>query len=83
MADPAGEIERVIAHRLGRESKVVHALLQLGGTATLVELVPIVYADTPVALHALARHSLLAHLLKLVEERRVTENGERWTWHAA
>ena len=83
MPDPLGEIDRVIAHRLQRESKVVAGLLQLGGAATLGELVPIVYADTPVALHPLARYSLLAHLQKLVEERRVAQDGERWTWLAA
>jgi len=83
MPNPVGEIERVIAHRLKRESKVVHGLLELGGTATLGDLVPVVYADTPVALHALAQYSLLAHLHKLVEERRVAQDGERWTWLAA
>jgi glyoxylase-like metal-dependent hydrolase (beta-lactamase superfamily II) len=83
MPDPLGEIDRVIAHRLQRESKVVTGLLQLGGAATLGELVPIVYADTPVALHPLARHSLLAHLQKLLEERRVAQDGERWAWLAA
>jgi glyoxylase-like metal-dependent hydrolase (beta-lactamase superfamily II) len=83
MPDPLGEIDRVIAHRLQRESKVVAGLLQLGGAATLDELVPIVYADTPVALHPLARYSLLAHLQKLVEERRLAQDGERWAWLAA
>ena len=83
MPDPLGEIDRVIAHRLQREGKVVNGLLQLGGAATLGELVPIVYADTPVALHPLARYSLLAHLQKLLEERRVAQDGERWTWLAA
>jgi len=83
MPDPLGEIDRVIAHRLQRERKLVTGLLQLGGAATLGELVPIVYADTPVALHPLARYSLLAHLQKLVEERRVAQDGERWTWLAA
>jgi glyoxylase-like metal-dependent hydrolase (beta-lactamase superfamily II) len=83
MPDPLGEIDRVIAHRLKRESKVVDGLLELGGAATLAELVPLVYADTPVALHGLARYSLLAHLQKLLEERRVAQDGERWTWLAA
>jgi glyoxylase-like metal-dependent hydrolase (beta-lactamase superfamily II) len=83
MPDPLGEIDRVIAHRLQRESKVLNGLLHLGGAATLGELVPIVYADTPAALHPLARYSLLAHLQKLLEERRVRQDGESWTWHAA
>ncbi len=83
MPDPLGEIDRVVAHRLKREGKVVAGLLQLGGVATLEDLMPVVYADTPVALHALARYSLLAHLQKLLEERRVVQDGERWTWLAA
>jgi len=82
MPNPIDEIDRVIAHRLQRENKVVNGLLGLGGAATLGQLVPIVYADTPVVLHALARHSLLAHLQKLLEERRVAQDGERWAWLA-
>jgi glyoxylase-like metal-dependent hydrolase (beta-lactamase superfamily II) len=83
MPDAIGEIDRVIAHRLKREGKLVSGLLELGGAATLDELLPVVYADTPVALHALARYSLLAHLQKLLEERRVARVGDRWTWLAA
>jgi glyoxylase-like metal-dependent hydrolase (beta-lactamase superfamily II) len=83
MPDPLGEIDRVIAHRLKREGKVLSGLAGLGGVATLAELLPIVYADTPVALHPLARFSLLAHLQKLLEEQRVAQEGERWTWLAA
>lgn len=82
MPDPLGEIDRVIAHRLKREGKVVNGLVDLGGSATLDELVPIVYADTPVTLHPLARYSLLAHLQKLHEERRAACDGDRWTWLA-
>jgi glyoxylase-like metal-dependent hydrolase (beta-lactamase superfamily II) len=82
LPDPLQEIDRVIAHRMQRERKVLAGLLQSGGAATLGELVPIVYADTPGALHPLARYSLLAHLQKLLEERRVAQDGERWTWLA-
>jgi glyoxylase-like metal-dependent hydrolase (beta-lactamase superfamily II) len=83
IADPLGEIDRVLAHRMQRESKVIEGLTTLGGAATLDALVPVVYADTPVRLHPLARHSLLAHLQKLLEERRVAQDGEHWTWLAA
>lgn len=79
MPGAVDEIERVIAHRLRREAKVVDALAQLGGTATLDALVPLVYADTPVALHGLARFSLLAHLHKLQEEGHAHDDGARWT----
>jgi glyoxylase-like metal-dependent hydrolase (beta-lactamase superfamily II) len=83
IADPPGEIDRVIAHRSRREGKVVDALVQCGVPVTLDALLPVVYADTPVMLHPLARESLLAHLQKLLEEKRVVRDGERWAWLAA
>jgi glyoxylase-like metal-dependent hydrolase (beta-lactamase superfamily II) len=83
MPGPIAEIERVIAHRLQRERKVIEGLASLGGVASLDALVPVVYADTPVRLHPLARYSLLAHLQKLLEERRVAQDGDDWAWLAA
>ena len=80
MPDALDEIERVIAHRLKREAKVIDALQRLAGRATLEALVAGVYDDTPVYLHGLARHSLLAHLQKLDEEGRIGRDGERWAW---
>jgi glyoxylase-like metal-dependent hydrolase (beta-lactamase superfamily II) len=74
------EISRVIAHRLNRERKVIDALRRQGSAATLATLVPDVYDDTSVALHGLARHTLLAHLQKLDEEGLATHDGDRWTW---
>jgi glyoxylase-like metal-dependent hydrolase (beta-lactamase superfamily II) len=74
------QIDRVMAHRLKREAKVVDALRRQGATATLATLVADVYDDTSVALHGLARHSLLAHLQKLLEEGRAARDGDRWTW---
>src|SRR5262249_13525778 len=45
-----------VKHRLGREAKVVAALDQAGPQgATLSALVPVVYADTPVAAWPIAR----------------------------
>ena len=80
MPDALGEVERVIAHRLRREARVIDALQRQGGRATVQALVAEVYDDTPVSLHGLARHSLLAHLQKLDEEGRIRRDGERWTW---
>jgi len=65
-----------IAHRLGREAKVVAALHDAG--ATLEALVPVVYADTPVVAWPIARLSLEAHLLKLEQEGRARKAGEGW-----
>jgi glyoxylase-like metal-dependent hydrolase (beta-lactamase superfamily II) len=73
------EIERVIAHRLKREAKLV-AVLGRRGRCTLDEVLAEVYDDTPVALHALAKFSLLAHALKLAEEGRAGRDGETWAW---
>ena len=77
--DAQAEIARVIAHRLGREAKVV-AALSARGRATIDELLSAVYDDVPVSLHGWARHSLLAHAIKLVEEGRATVDGDHYTW---
>ena len=83
MPGPIDEIDRVIAHRLQRERQVIDGLASLGGAASLDALLPVVYADTPVRLHSLARYSLLAHLQKLLEERRVAQDGDHWAWLVA
>jgi glyoxylase-like metal-dependent hydrolase (beta-lactamase superfamily II) len=75
MPDAQAEIDRVIAHRHAREDQVIRAL-ERRAVATLVELLPEVYADVPAALHGYARYSLLAHLVKLVEEGRAVLDGE-------
>lgn len=77
IGDAHAEIARVIAHRLGRERRVVEALAARG-TATVEELLPDAYRDVPVALHLLARYSLLAHLIKLVEDGRARRDGDRF-----
>jgi len=74
---PHAEAKRLIEHRLKREQKVIDAF-SVSNPATLDELVPIVYADTPPRLHQVARRSLHAHLLKLAHDGRVERQGERW-----
>ena len=77
--DAQAEIARVRAHRLAREAKVVSAL-STRVRATIDELLPVVYDDVAPALHGWARHSLLAHAIKLVEEGRATADGEIYRW---
>lgn len=72
------EIDRVIAHRLMREAKVIDAM-RAQGAATLDTLLPVVYADVPSFMHPVARFSLLAHVVKLEEEGRALREGEAWT----
>jgi glyoxylase-like metal-dependent hydrolase (beta-lactamase superfamily II) len=75
--EPHAEVRRLIAHRLKREQKVVDAF-GVANPATLDELLPFVYSDTPQRLHQVARRSLHAHVLKLVNDGRVWQQGERW-----
>jgi glyoxylase-like metal-dependent hydrolase (beta-lactamase superfamily II) len=75
---PHQEVRRLIAHRLGREKKVVRALQQLG-EASLEELLPVVYDDVPVRIHRVAARSLTAHLDKLVADGAARASGERFT----
>jgi glyoxylase-like metal-dependent hydrolase (beta-lactamase superfamily II) len=78
--EPAhAEIDRVVAHRLEREAKLVRAL-SARSSATLEEVLAEVYADVPVSMHPYARYSLLAHAVKLVEDGRVRLDGDRYRW---
>lgn len=74
MGDPAAVIDRIIDHRRQREAKVVQAVRRLG-PATEETLLARVYDDVPVALHGVARRSLLAHLIKLYDEGAIREAG--------
>ena len=77
--DGRAKLREYIAHRTMREDRVV-AALAARSASTLDELVADAYSDTPKPLWPLAARSLLAHLEKLVKERRA-EHGdpERWT----
>lgn len=75
ISQPHAEAERLIQHRLKRESKVRQTLLEAGGNATLDTLLPRVYADVPQTLHPIAARSLQAHLDKLVEDGEIRYVG--------
>lgn len=77
MDEPHRVIERLLAHRLQRERKLVKSL-NLLGSATIEELLPLVYSDVPVQRHAMASRSLLAHLHKLQTEQRARVTDLRW-----
>lgn len=78
--DPRALFRHYVAHRNGREAKVVAALAGRGDVS-LDDLVPHAYADTPQLLWPLAKLSLESHLIKLVREGRAerTPNGWRET----
>lgn len=78
MDEPKQEIEKLIAHRLKRERKIVDCMTKLGA-ATLDEIVRPVYDDIPEQMIPWAKKTLLAHLYKLGKEQRAQETGETWS----
>jgi glyoxylase-like metal-dependent hydrolase (beta-lactamase superfamily II) len=77
IGSPHREIRKLVEHRLRREARVVEAVRR-HADATLAELVPVVYVDTPARLHGAAARSLLAHLRKLEADGRVEESAGRY-----
>lgn len=67
------KIEEYIQHRYEREEQILAAMG--GGASTTPEIVEIVYADVPKAMHQLAEMSVLAHLEKLEGDGRVLRQG--------
>ena len=78
IGEPHREVRRIIAHRMAREKKVVSSLEKLE-TASLEELLPLVYDDVPARIHRWAARSLAAHLDKLAADGAVRAAGERYT----
>jgi glyoxylase-like metal-dependent hydrolase (beta-lactamase superfamily II) len=74
ISDPAAYLDGYIRHRLEREARVLDALSP-DVERRLDELLPVAYADTPVAMHPIAARSLLAHLEKLVADGRAARAG--------
>ncbi len=72
--DGSAKIREYIAHRLEREAQILAALAQ--GAECVGEIVKIVYAAYPEALHAAAGQSVTSHLIKLEREGRVLRAGD-------
>ncbi|HTQ45234.1 MAG TPA: MBL fold metallo-hydrolase [Polyangiaceae bacterium] len=77
--EPTALFRHYVAHRLGRERKVLAAVAAGGPEgATAEELVPVAYDDVPPTTWPVALLSLQSHLAKLVAEGRVrTAAGAR------
>jgi glyoxylase-like metal-dependent hydrolase (beta-lactamase superfamily II) len=80
IGNPQAEAERLIQHRLARESKVRQSLRQAGGSATLESLLPKVYDDVSTALHPIAARSLQAHLEKMIEDGEIVRASASATY---
>lgn len=77
LSDAVAVLSHYVAHRLGREAKV-RAALETVGPAELRALLPVAYADAPVAIWPLAALSLEAHLVKLEADGVAAREGEVW-----
>ena len=78
IGQPRRALEALIVHRRRREAKVRQALAD-AGSATVDALLPLVYDDVPDSRHAVARRSLLAHLLHLQQQGTALEDARGWT----
>ena len=70
---PRGRVDWLLEHRTERERQILAALAC--GPADSTDLTARLYADVPVALHPAARRNVLAHLLDLMERKRVAASG--------
>ena len=77
--EPSALFDKYVAHRLLREGKVLAALQGAGAAgATVGDLVPTAYADTPMLLWPIAALSLEAHLGKLIQDGKARKDGGRY-----
>ncbi len=71
--NPAVFVGGLIDHRLLREAQVLDAVR--GGLDTVPAMVEVLYADVRRELHKPARRSVLAHLVKLVDDGTIAVDG--------
>jgi glyoxylase-like metal-dependent hydrolase (beta-lactamase superfamily II) len=75
ITDPGPFLDAFLAHRLDREAQVLDAVRR--GETTVAEMVRSLYAGVRRGLHAPARRSVLAHLIKLADDGLVVCDAER------
>jgi glyoxylase-like metal-dependent hydrolase (beta-lactamase superfamily II) len=81
VTDPTALLDRYLAHRSGRERRLVAALAD--GLRATDELLDRVWDDAPASLRLAAAATLAAHLGKLEEEGRLPDGVERMQWPPA
>ena len=78
MENPSKTIQSIIRHRLSRESKVLRCV-DKNKNSNLDELLPLVYDDVPEILHPIAKMSLMAHLIKLQDDKKIKSVENRYS----
>ena len=76
VTDPKPFLEAYLDHRLDRERQILACIKE--GVATIPEMVARMYVDVDKRLHPAASRSVLAHLIQLTNEGRVTLNDGRY-----
>ncbi|HVP84051.1 MAG TPA: MBL fold metallo-hydrolase [Rhizomicrobium sp.] len=71
VTDPRPFLEAYLDHRLDRERQILTCIKE--GVSTIPEMVARMYADVDKRLHPAASRSVLAHLIQLENENRVTQ----------
>ncbi|WP_120635559.1 MBL fold metallo-hydrolase [Ruegeria sp. EL01] len=74
ITNPAGRLDWLIQHRLGREAQILSALENAPGTAR--QLAERIYTDTPPALLPAAERNVFAHLVDLEGKSQVFPTGD-------
>lgn len=66
-------LDAYLEHRLERERQIIEQLEQ--GKTRIKDMVSVIYADVDKRLHPAACHSVLAHMIRLVQLGRVQSDG--------
>ncbi len=77
VTDPKPFLKAYLEHRVDRENQILACLRD--GVNTIPAMVARMYADVDKRLHPAASRSVLAHLIQLVGEGRVTKAGEKYS----
>jgi glyoxylase-like metal-dependent hydrolase (beta-lactamase superfamily II) len=77
VTDPKPFLKAYLEHRVDRENQILACLRD--GVNTIPAMVARMYADVDKRLHPAASRSVLAHLIQLVNEGRVTKTGEEYS----
>ncbi len=72
--EPHALVEALYAHRLDRERQILECLTT--GPQTITEMVRVMYADVASELHEPAARSVLAHLIAMTGDGRVSTDSE-------
>lgn len=75
---PTEKIQQYINHRNMRESQIKEVLSERSNLLTEMEIVKILYKDTPESLYQAAAKNVNQHLLKLEKEGTVIRNEDGW-----